>query len=222
MATLNETPANTRRRWLRFSLRTLLIVFTVLGAVLGWVGWELEQVRKEKKAIAWVSAAQGVYVSRSGESGLFSVLKYRLFGGRVYYVHLKNTQVSDLSTLAELKKLESLRLSYTSVTDLSPLAELKNLESLHLDGTLVTDLSPLAALENLSDLDLRRTPVTDLSPLAKLKNLKELRLNETLVNDLSPLAGLKNLGSLSLVYTRVSDEQVQELRQALPNCKIIP
>jgi hypothetical protein len=220
MTKITEVPAKPRRRWLRFGPRTLLFVFTILGAVLGWVGWELEQERKEKDAIAWIRAAGGAYVPFKSES-LFSVLRYGLLGGRVYYVHLKNRQVHDLSPLADLKKLETLRLSYTPVSDLSPLAELENLKSLHLDGTLVTDLSPLANLKNLSDLDLRRTRVSDLSPVAKLSNLKELRLNETLVNDLSPLAGLKKLDSLVLVDTRVNQAQVQELRQALPNCRVM-
>jgi hypothetical protein len=33
--------AKPRRRWFRFSLRTLLIVVTVLAIPLGWVGWRL-------------------------------------------------------------------------------------------------------------------------------------------------------------------------------------
>jgi Leucine-rich repeat (LRR) protein len=40
------------------------------------------------------------------------------------------------------------------------------------------------------------------------------------VSDLSPLAELKNLQNLYLNNTQVTEEQVQELRQALPNCKI--
>ncbi len=40
------------------------------------------------------------------------------------------------------------------------------------------------------------------------------------VSDLSPLAELKILGKLDLNNTQISDEQVQELRQALPNCEI--
>ena len=60
----------------------------------------------------------------------------------------------------------------------------------------------------------------DLSPLAELKNLKLLRLIRAQVSDLSPLVELKNLETLGLHNTPVSEEQVQELRQALPNCNI--
>ena len=66
-------------------------------------------------------------------------------------------------------------------------------------------LSPLAKLKNLNALFLVRTQVSDLSSLAELTNLKELSLVDTQVSDVSPL----------------SDEQVQELRQAFPKCDIV-
>jgi hypothetical protein len=49
-----------------------------------------------------------------------------------------------------------------------------------------------------------------------------LRGNEPLpsVSDLSPLVELKSLKYLELRNTKLSFEQVQELRQALPNCRI--
>jgi Leucine-rich repeat (LRR) protein len=53
-----------------------------------------------------------------------------------------------------------------------------------------------------------------------LMNLKWLRFDNTQVTDLSPLVELKNLEGLLLQNTQVSDEQVQELRQALPHCEI--
>ena len=34
-----------RRRWFRFSLRTLLIVVTLLSVVLGFVGWKFSETR---------------------------------------------------------------------------------------------------------------------------------------------------------------------------------
>ncbi len=86
-------------------------------------------------------------------------------------------------------------------------------------GKETSDLSPLAELMNLERLYIRNTQLSDLSPLAELQNLELLDLNGTLVSDLSPLAELKNLGSLDC-NTKVSEEQVEELRLALPNCDI--
>lgn len=47
--------------------------------------------------------------------------------------------MSDLSSLAELKKLKELDLRNTQVSDLSPLAKLKKLKSLDLRGTHASD-----------------------------------------------------------------------------------
>ena len=60
----------------------------------------------------------------------------------------------------ELKNLTSLSLENTQVSDLSPLAELKNLKVLWLKHTQVSDLTPLAELKNLEWLNLRSTQVS--------------------------------------------------------------
>ena len=40
------------------------------------------------------------------------------------------------------------------------------------------------------------------------------------MSDLSPLAGMENLEQLDLDGTKVTEEQIYELKLALPNCKI--
>ena len=53
------TSAKDRRRWLRFSLRTLLVLMTVLGVALGWLGVQVNRVRKQRDAVAWVQQVGG-------------------------------------------------------------------------------------------------------------------------------------------------------------------
>jgi Leucine-rich repeat (LRR) protein len=67
---------------------------------------------------------------------------------------------------------------------------------------------------------LDNTQVSNLSPLLDLKNLKYVTLKNTNVSDLSPLGELKNLEELWLIGTQASEEQLEELRLALPNCEI--
>jgi hypothetical protein len=56
----NTNPKTTKpRRWFRFRLRTLLIMVTLLSAPLGWVGWELDQRRREKAVVAWIGEMGG-------------------------------------------------------------------------------------------------------------------------------------------------------------------
>jgi Leucine-rich repeat (LRR) protein len=74
--------------------------------------------------------------------------------------------------------------------------------------------------ERVRSVFFNNTQVSDLSPLAGLKNLKELTLANVQVSNLSPLAELKSLEWLDLSYSQVSDKQVQQIRQALPNCTV--
>ncbi|WP_421799125.1 COR domain-containing protein [Haliscomenobacter sp.] len=115
------------------------------------------------------------------------------------------TQVSDLSPLANLQNLTSLYVYNTQVSDLSPLANLQNLTKLYVYNTPISDLSPLANLQNLTTLYVFKTQVSDLSPLANLLNLTSLYVFNTLISDLSPLANLQNLTSLSVYNTLISD-----------------
>ena len=225
--------AKPRRRWLQFSLRTLLIVVTVLSVPLGWVGWRLGQVRREQATITWIEEMGGrVYYQsnyKPDDRSWWEESTDKWFGERVRLVgfhysyshrYFRYRQVSDLSPLVELKNLTYLDLGNTQVSGLSLLAELKNLKSITLNNTPVSDLLPLAELKSLEMLTLIDMQVSDLSLLAKLKNLERLNLSNTPVSDLSPLVELKSLKEIYLENTQVSDEQVQELRQALPNCEI--
>ena len=131
----NETP-NTKpvkttkpRRWFRFRLRTLLILVTVLSVPIGWIGWELDQRRRERKVTAWVEEMGGFvqihagpYVKQSWweetKDSWWKQTKDIWFAGRVCRVYLEETQVSDLTPLAELKNLEVLDLRNTQLSEL--------------------------------------------------------------------------------------------------------
>ena len=108
--------AKPRRRWLRFSLRTLLIVVPVLAVPLGWVGWKKGQ---ERATITWVEEMGGQigFLFRNDERSWWEESTDKWFGERVWWVDLINTQVTDLSPLAELKNLDWLDLSNTQVSD---------------------------------------------------------------------------------------------------------
>jgi hypothetical protein len=50
------TPVQHRRRFLRFSLRTLLIAVTVAGAAVGWVVWQRQIVRDRWAMRSWLKS----------------------------------------------------------------------------------------------------------------------------------------------------------------------
>jgi internalin A len=126
---------------------------------------------------------------------------------------LGNTPVSNLSPIKELKQLVTLVLYGTLVRNLEPIKELKQLKKLYLGGTQVSDLNPIQELKQLTTLDIGVTPVSDLQPIKGLKQLTTLNLWGTQVSGLQPIKQLKQLTTLDLSYTRVSDlTPIKELK----------
>ena len=116
-----KKPAQPRRRWFRFSLRTLFILVTVLSVPLGWVGWELNQVRKERHAIAWVEEMGGEVSLhsryRASERSWWEKTTEKWFGKRIRSVSLVKTQVSDLLLLTVLIYLSNLEWTIEEISE---------------------------------------------------------------------------------------------------------
>jgi hypothetical protein len=205
-----------RSRWYQFSLRTLLVVLTVLClGPGGYVAYEQGKVRKQQGAVAAIENLGG-YVfyderppRRSGLTRL--ILGDDTFGNvdGVDFNPLKteNRQITD----ADLRHLQSFPL-------LDHLA-LKNCRQITDGG-----LAELSGLPNLRYLYLNDTPITDagLVHLAGLGNLEELSLTHTQVTGpgLIQLSGLTRLDYLYLYSTRIPPDGVDEIQKALPKCRI--
>ncbi len=204
------------RRFTRFSLRTLLILIGVIAVLLAV---QVNRAQRQRETVEWIKENRGSVVYDwefiEGPSGtkykknakppaaewLRSLVGDEYFQGVVFVVF------SDYESPIVLN-------------DLTPLANLTNLEELYLPSTQVTDLTPLANLTNLEILNLSHNPITDLSPLANLTNLETLSLINIQATDPTPLANLTNLEWLSLDGTPITDAQILQLQQALPNCEI--
>lgn len=68
----------------------------------------------------------------------------------VISLYLYETQIEDLSPLADLRNLIKLRVSSDQISDLSPLTNLTSLISLDVSSNQINDLSPLADLTGLT------------------------------------------------------------------------
>jgi hypothetical protein len=194
-----------------------------------WLAWRVHEYSRQRKAVNWVLDAGGTVLfdyQLNGEGKLIghtdspnSEWRRRFYHEKVVFVYLDNTIVQDLTPLADLKKLRGLDLSNTKISKLTPLAKLKSLERLTLANTQVDDVTPLAN-SRLQWLILGHTAVKDVTPLASIESLQWLSLAHTSIRDVTPLSTLKNLRELSLIDTAVTDEQVEKLQLALPNCTI--
>ncbi len=206
-------PPKRKRRCYQFSLRTLLLAFSLSSLLLGWY---TVTVRRQKEAVSalrsvgrsvtyrhqMTSTKQGV----PWTNWLRDVLGEDFFGTVVKANIGHNDWIADadLRHLERLKSLEWLCLGYSQITDagLEHLEGLTSLKFLRLSHTHISD----AGLEHLEGLT----------------SLQWLKIHSNQITDagLVHLKGLTSLQRLGLLNTQVTDEGVKKLQQALPNCKI--
>lgn len=120
---------------------------------------------------------------------------------------LRETAVSDIGVLKNLKSLKSVDIGYTLVEDTSPLMGCSGIEVLYAgyNNENFTDssiMSVAGSLKNLKELDLTGDVVVadGMDKLKKLKNLVSLKLGGTFINDkhCKYLEGLESLEVLVL------------------------
>lgn len=135
---------------------------------------------------------------------------------------LYDNEISDLTPLRGLTSLLWLNLNNNNISDLSPLSGLTALEGLHINSNNISNIAPLAQLTNLYTLCLFFNPkISDISPLAGHFGLTFLNLGANQISDISALFGLANLDFLFLLGNPVPQQDVDALRIALPDCRII-
>jgi internalin A len=219
------------RRFLRFSVRGLVVVVLVIGAGLGWF---VRGARIQREAVAAITKAGGsVYYDWEWSDGKHiptgrpwapKWLTDRV--GVDYFGHVTQACLGAKETDATLLKvgrlcqLRELNLNQSSVTDagLQQLDGLTDLNTLCLGSTQITDsgLVHLKRLTKISRLVLSSTRVTNagLVHLSRLTNLSTLELEDTQVSNdgLAQLRGLTNLICLTLDSTHVSDAGLANLK----------
>lgn len=177
--------ARPRRRWLRYSLRALLALTTLMCLALGWF---VNKCERQRRAVAAIEELGGSveFEEREGEPGALEAwLRERL--PRSYFddvdaVTLSDDQLtdSDLACVEDLSSLHELAMFSPQITDagLQHIAGLTALQELDLSGTQITDvgLQHLPNLTSVQRLDLSETKMTEagLQHLARLTALESL------------------------------------------------
>ena len=218
------------RRYLKVSLRSLLLLVLAIGA---WLGWLVYTARVQRDAVAAIERSGGWseydWGWRHGDKirngkpwapkWLVDHIGADFFGSVVIVVLPDTGSDAVLDHIRHLSKLEKINLSSSPVTDagVAHLKGLTHLEELSLRGTRVTDtgVAYLAGLAGLRRLHLGYTKVTDRG-LAYLEGLTELRLlhlEGTRVTDtgLAHLKGMRRLEDLWLQDTVITDAGLTHL-----------
>ncbi len=124
---------------------------------------------------------------------------------QIHDVFLGQGDLEDLSPLADLTTMVSLRATDNKVKNLDALKKLVHMDRLDLSHTQVSDLSPVALMTDLTELEIDQTNVTDLKPLEKLTKLEKVTLANTAVKDVSPLKNCHALRVLDISGTQITD-----------------
>ena len=185
------TEAKPKRRWFRFSLRTLLVLMTVLCV---WIGIQVNSARRQREAVAAILKAGGTVAfdyqvvrqplpTTPGSHWLSSDTKNsppgpawlrRQIGDDYFrtvafvYFHMPNRTIDKtvLDQLVSLPQTEQFLIQNCDIrdTDLTALKQLHQLTTLQIVGVRRINGSILASLPNpgrLTNLALSETDVND-------------------------------------------------------------
>jgi len=210
-----------RRPWLRFSLRTLLLVVTVFGV---WLGVKVDQARRQKRAVETLKALgadirfEHQRVPQGGFDGRIELdvptWARELCGDDffqtvtgVYFWHRGSQDQKQPRPRAIRDE------------DLECLADLPHLEVLHIDKAPITDagLSHIAHPERLTSVTLSDTRIGDgfVQRLKGAERLRALWIDNTDVTDsgLAELSGVTTIKRLSLLGTKTGDQGLAAFRE---------
>ncbi|MEO1997722.1 MAG: hypothetical protein ABGZ17_20865 [Planctomycetaceae bacterium] len=146
------------------------------------------------------------------------------------FLSLVDTPLGQINSgqISQLTGLVELNLAGTAITDagIDGLGAFRRLETLNLTDTQVTlnGLFQHGRLPRLKNLSLDRTPAGDTSGavLQRAVHLEHLSLNGTSIGDriVDDLIQLKSLNRLSVLNTRLTEDGIERIKVALPDCEL--
>ncbi|MDX1906882.1 MAG: hypothetical protein SF053_07585 [Bacteroidia bacterium] len=148
-------------------------------------------------------------------------------GGRLHYdkiteLDLSGYPVRSLEPLLQMRALEVVHISGTQVTDLSPLATLPRLQELHATFCKLNLMKGWEGLTGLRVLDISYPvdPPADLTWVPQL-HLHEFYCNACELSSPEILMQLGRLEVLSLHFNPIPKHKLIQLARALPQCHIL-
>lgn len=163
------------------------------GAIKTALGLESDaSVTRDKLAELTELDAQSMGIT---EVAVLTGLEYAV---NLIHLNLGGNQVTDISPIAGLKKIEYLRFNDTPLADLSPIAGYTSLTYFNANTAVnITDISPLAGNTGLQQLILRNVPMGDagMDVISNFKKIYRLNMRNTGVTDITVLGELMAQGA---------------------------
>ncbi len=209
------TKPKRRRRWLQFSLRSLLLFTVVVAFASAWLGRRIEQKRKERLAAAVIRSVGG-WVHFDYEFDASGAMRRQAEPPGPKW--LRSWLGDDFFARADRASLHRFD------DDASiPLEDLPDLRSLQIfEGIKGGDLFHITSLHGLEELfvyDAKDAELPSLKPLSKLRQLSLISPQVTNAG-IENIGGLSNLEILELPCVKLTDAGLQQLK-SLPRLKTL-
>ena len=145
--------------------------------------------------------------------------------------HLQNCSIThdelayvvDISGNRFLSTDTDIDLSGLGLTDITWIKGFTNPEKIDLSNNSISNLYVLQQVENagfVKSLDLSHNRITDINAIRYFSGLEILNLSYNDITMVNPLKTLTSLKELHIVGTKLTENQIIELCNALPNCTI--
>jgi len=119
-----------------------------------------------------------------------------------------------------INKITELDLSVNQLTDISVLKHLKKLELLSIENNKITDISALKDLKNIRELNISNNQIKDISVIQNFKELETLDI-ESLKLESDQIQYIKNLKNLNELWSRSGFKDISVLNKLNKNINII-
>ncbi|MBY4678753.1 DUF3592 domain-containing protein [Marinobacterium arenosum] len=127
-------------------------------------------------------------------------------------------QISDLSSIADLYRLQELYLQGNALSSLAGVQPLTQLRKLSVAGNkMLTSTKGIENLLMLEEFQANKASISDLSGLDKLSDLRVVGLMMNEISDVSVFSALSKLEDVTLNYNRIQDISAFANKPALKN-----
>lgn len=129
-------------------------------------------------------------------------------------------EIGGKSVRTDARELD---ISYTGTSDISAIGSMECLQKADLSGNGISNIYILCYSNSrlsLRELNLSSNALEDITPLSWLTALETLDLSGNNISSLQPLVSMTWLEKLNLSGNPLTEEQIDDLREALPDCEI--
>ena len=132
----------------------------------------------------------------------------------------KTLNDKDVTALKYCNEIRFLDLGHNHLKHIDFVSYMPDLEVCIIAVNYLHDINGIENCKKLEYCEFLSGIIKDISPLAACTELKHLNVAYNVIDDISPLYGLTKLERLWISRNNIPKEQIEHIRELLPNCEI--